>query len=265
MAAGPVVLLTDFGAESVYVGEMKAVLASLAPGVAVLDLAHDVRPQNVAEGAFLLGGAWRRYPRGSIFVAVVDPGVGSERAILALQTPDYIFLAPDNGLLSYVWREIVKRETPRRLFAVTARRLFLPEVSSTFHGRDIFAPVAARLARGFSPGLLGPRLAQPVLLPLSRPAPLPGGSLRGRVLFVDRFGNLVTDVRRDDLPAGPLVVEVAGRRIAGLSPSYAAAAGLLAIVDSWNHLEIALKDGDAATALGVGPGAEVLVRPAGEG
>ena len=109
-----IVLLTDFGSGSSYVGEMKGVIASLAPGAAVLDLSHDVRPQDVREGAFLLGDAWRRFPRGSIFVAVVDPGVGSARAIVALQTREAVFLAPDNGLLSYVWQALVSRGRENR-------------------------------------------------------------------------------------------------------------------------------------------------------
>ncbi len=269
-----IVLLTDFGPGSPYVGEMKGVLASIAPGAPLLDLCHDVRPRNVAEAAFVLGGSWRRFPKESVFVAVVDPGVGSERAIVALETPRAIFLAPDNGLLTYVWEGIVKRETVGsqgpvkretlyRLRSVTARRLFLPRVSNTFHGRDIFAPVAARLARGFPVTLLGPRLPGLRTLPLSRPEALPDGSLRCHVLFVDRFGNLVTDAAAADLPAGELVVEVADRVIRGLSPSYAAADGLLALVDSWDRLEIALRDGAAAAELGLGVGDLVLVRPVG--
>ena len=265
--------MTDFGPGSSYVGEMKGVLATLAPGAPVLDLCHDVRPQNVAEGAFLLGGAWRRFPRGSVFVAVVDPGVGSERGVVALETSEAIFLAPDNGLLTYVWEGLVSRETgPRRpsvsretswrLYAVTNRRLFLPQVSRTFHGRDVFAPVAARLALGFPIDLLGPRLERPITLPVSRPEPLPDGGLRCHVLYVDRFGNLVTDATAGNLPAGEVVVEVAGRTIRGLSPSYAAGSGLLAIVDSWDRLEIAFRNGSASAALGLGVGAELLVRPA---
>ncbi|MHB1132233.1 MAG: SAM hydrolase/SAM-dependent halogenase family protein [Chloroflexota bacterium] len=268
--ARAVVLLTDFGAGSSYVGEVKGVLAGLAPGAPVLDLCHDVRPQQVAEGAFLLGAAWRRFPRRSVFVAVVDPGVGGEREILCLETLAATFLAPDNGLLSRVWAELVKRETSDapaavkretnyRLYAVTNRRLFLPEVSCTFHGRDIFAPVAARLAQGWPVDLLGPRRDLPILLPLSRPQMTARG-LRCHVLYVDRYGNLITDATGADLPAGALTVEAAGRAIAGLSASYAGAEGLLALVDSWGHLEIALRDGNAAAALGLGPGDEVFVR-----
>ncbi len=255
-----IVLLTDFGPASVYVGEVKGVLAALAPGAPVYDLGHDVRPQDVAEAAFLLGSAWRRFPRGSVFVCVVDPGVGGERAILALQTPEAIFLAPDNGLLSYVWDEIVKRETPARLYAVENRRLCLPQVSATFHGRDIFAPVAARLANGLSLGLVGPRRRELFTFPVPHPQALPDGSLRCHVIYVDRFGNLVTDALGADLPAGPLVINVAGCTIAGLSPSYAAGGELLALIDSWQRLEVARRGGSAAAALGLGVGDVVVVR-----
>ncbi|MDA8216876.1 MAG: SAM-dependent chlorinase/fluorinase [Dehalococcoidales bacterium] len=257
----PIVLLTDFGAGSSYVGEMKGVLAALAPGAAVIDLCHDVRPQDVGEGAFLLGGAWRRFPRGAVFVAVVDPGVGSGRGIVALETLEALFLAPDNGLLSYVWADLVKRETRARLRAVTNRRYFLPQVSATFHGRDVFAPVAAHLARGLPLDLLGPRLAAPRTFPLPQPECLPDGSLRAHVVYADRFGNLVTDLGAADLPPGDLTVEAAGHLIEGLSPSYAQAQGLLAIVDSWQRLEVALRDGNAAQTLGLGPGDAILVRP----
>lgn len=266
-------LLTDFGPGSSYVGEMKGVLASRAPGVPVLDLSHDVSSQDVLGAAFLLGTSARRFPRRSVFVAVVDPGVGSDRRIVALQTHAAIFLAPDNGLLSYVWEEVVSRETPRRgahvsretsfrLFAVTNRRLFLPTVSATFHGRDIFAPVAAFLARGLSPHLLGPRLDTLRTLSLPRPEMLPDGTLRCHVVYVDRYGNLVTDARATDLPPGELQVEVAGVTVRGLSPSYAAGPALLAIVDSWSHLEIARQNGSAAAELGLAAGAEVIVSQA---
>ena len=271
--ACPIVLLTDFGPGSSYVGEVKGVLTTLAPAALVLDLCHDVRPGQVAEAAFLLGGAWRRFPRGSVFLCVVDPGVGSERGIVALETREAVFLAPDNGLLSYVWDETVSRETgggrgsvPRetthRLYTVSNHRLFLPKVSRTFHGRDIFAPVAAKLACGFPVDLLGPRREQLITLPISRPEPLPDGALRCHFVYVDRFGNLVTDANAADLPSGELVVEVAGRTIRGLSPSFAAAEGFLAIVDSWGRLEIALRGGDAAAALGLDVGDSVVVRAA---
>jgi S-adenosylmethionine hydrolase len=266
-----IVLLTDFGHGSPYVGEMKGVIASLAPGVAVLDLSHDVRPQDVREGAFLLGEGWRRFPRGSVFVAVVDPGVGSERAIVALQARGAVFLAPDNGLLSHVWRELVSRETrpaasavsretPWRLFTVSNRRLFLPRVSATFHGRDVFAPVAARLARGLPLHFVGPRRVSLSTFPESRPEPLRGGGLRGQVVYVDRYGNLITDLRSADLPPGDVHVTVAGRTIAGLSPSYAAGPELLAIVDAWDRLEIARQNGSAAEFLNVRVGSEIVVR-----
>jgi S-adenosylmethionine hydrolase len=144
---------------------------------------------------------------------------------------------------------------------VANRRYFLPRVSRTFHGRDIFAPVAAHLAGGLPAHLLGPRLVAPALLPPSAPRPLADGSLLCHVAYVDRFGNLVTDALAADLPAGDLVVEAAGRTIHGLSPSYEAGDGLLALVDSWDHLEIALRGGSAAEALRLGQGDAVVVRP----
>lgn len=191
-ASPPIVLLTDFGIRDHFVGVMKGVITGLDPDARLIDLAHDVHPQNVQEGAFLLWSSYRYFPSGSVFVAVVDPGVGTGRRILLVRTHKHWFLAPANGILDLVLgdeRVIACYDIPKE-----GSRFTLPQVSATFHGRDVFAPIAAHLARGVDPELLGS----------SAPPPTPelkfvtGKPARTAiVLHVDRFGNVVTNIRTD--------------------------------------------------------------------
>lgn len=195
---GPIALLTDFGEADPYVGMMKGVLLSRFAQAQVVDLTHQVPPQDVRLGAFYLMTSAPYFPEGTLFVCVVDPGVGSQRRILWARSRRRQFLAPDNGLLSWVEREDPFEEVRE----VTNRLLFLEDVSATFHGRDVFAPVAAELARGAVPAVLGPRvngLAKRLPFPEPKRA---RGCLRGTVLAVDRFGNAVTNLPIEGLPKG---------------------------------------------------------------
>lgn len=264
-----VTLLTDFGQEDAFVGVMKGVILARAAGARIVDLTHNVAPQAVAEGAFLLETAVSYFPAGSVHVVVVDPGVGTARLRLALRAGGSFFVGPDNGVLSPALPEAVRgRRRPGEPYraravalpdeveavAIENEELFLKPVSATFEGRDVFAPAAAFLAAGGGLGGLGRRIREALALPAFRAAAAPRG-LRGLVLHADRFGNLVTDIRAADLPAGA-VLAVAGRRLS-LAPNYAAAAGLCAIVGSAGYVEVALPGGSAAADLSLGPGAAV--------
>jgi S-adenosylmethionine hydrolase len=255
--------LTDFGDGSVYVGAMKGVIAAICPTANVIDITHGVEPQCVEEAAFLLASAYRFFPPATTFACVVDPGVGSAREIALVEAAGRRFLAPDNGLLGGV----LARETPTLARHVRERRFFLPEVSSTFHGRDIFAPVAARLAAGeIAPEAVGPAVdpARLVRIAPARPERSEAESKGaiGRVVHVDRFGNLVTDVAPPAAGAAPRAVEVGGRRIERFARTYAEApAGEpFTYIGSFGTVEVALPSRSAAQALGVGRGAPVRVQ-----
>jgi S-adenosylmethionine hydrolase len=267
-----VALLSDFGLADPYVAAMKGVVISLNPEAVLVDISHGVRPQAVEQGAFLLEQACPYFPPGTTFVAVVDPGVGTARRALALQTPRAFFLGPDNGLLSPALPEAARQQAAEgpapvplpagyRAVAIENERYFRHPVSATFHGRDIFAPAAAHLTLGTPLEALGPPVEQVLALPPFRARPQPDGTLLGRVLHIDRFGNLVTSVRRQDLPSDRLEVEVCGRRVPGLVRTYAEAEGLCALIGSAGYLEVALPLGSAAAALGGDIGTSVLVRP----
>jgi hypothetical protein len=256
MATRPIFLLTDFGAGSYYPGVMKAVILGRNPGLRVEDLGHGVHPGAVLEGAFILAASWPYLPLDAVVVTVVDPGVGTSRRILAARIEGRTALAPDNGVLTGV----LERPSDAAIFAVGRPDLELPERSATFHGRDIFAPIAARLALGLREDELGPRVEDAVRL--ADWAPTAGPALiRGRIIHVDTFGNLVSNIRRSqiDRAGGRGIVRVGGTELRGLALTYAtvASGALLAYIGSSGHLEIAVRDGRADQHLGIGIGAEV--------
>jgi S-adenosylmethionine hydrolase len=262
-----ITLLTDFGLSDTYVGVMKGVILGICPTARLVDLTHAVPPQDVASGAWQLAAACAYFPAGTVHLAVVDPGVGSERRAIAVETPRGALVGPDNGLLGDALRRLaggiadragrLRLKAPVRAVELTNPEYRLSAVSRTFHGRDIFAPAAAHLAAGVSLE----RLGSPVdaIAVFDRPAPYrEGDRLVGRVIHVDAFGNLITDLAATQLPTHP-IVEVGGVMLRGLRPSYADAAGLLALIGSDNTLEISYSGGSAARELGVGMGAEVRV------
>ena len=274
MVAPPIVLTTDFGAASPYAGVLHGVVLGINPSAIVVDLTHQIQPQNILQASFILGINYPFFPNGSIHVAVVDPGVGTDRQPLMVGTPTAWFLAPDNGLLSYVLADHLK-ETPRQpglvplpsdcaAYYLTNSRYWLSPVSQTFHGRDIFAPVAAHLSLGVSPDQLGQPAREMVWLPTPQPTRR-GNKLSGEVLYADHFGNLVTNIPAQDLANnGSLEVEIKGRRINHLSRTFhdrqkEQAGALLALVGSHGYLEIAVPDGSASLILGVDTGEPVHV------
>ena len=241
-------LTTDFGCQDHYVGAMKGVVASLAPGVQVFDITHDVPSFDIAEGAFAIAQSWRFYPEGTVHAVVVDPGVGSLRAPIAAAAGGHVFVAPDNGVLSQVF-ESVGTFSMRRV----AIRHGLEAVSRTFHGRDLFAPVAARLAAGLPFGDVGPRVTEAVRLP---PVAVADGN--GSVLHVDRFGNIVTSFRPDDLGDGTGLA-VGGTVVSLRADSYADApqGELFLILGSSGYVEISMNQGSASASLQARAGASV--------
>ncbi len=258
-----IALLTDFGTGDHYVAAMKGIILTINPDARIVDLSHEIAPQNVTEASFTLSAVYRCFPRGSIMVAVVDPGVGGSRRIICLEAGGYVFLAPDNGLLT----PVARREKRRRIFLVTNRRYFRKEVSATFHGRDVFAPAAAHLSLGVRPEKLGRKTETMVELDL--PAPMTsGGILTGEVIHVDRFGNLVTNVTREAFArfrktryGNTIAIEIAGTRIRGLSRTYTerAPGEPLAIIGSGGRLEISVNGGSARRVLNAGTGTPVRI------
>jgi len=258
-----VALLSDFGTRDGYVGIMHGVILGINPKAKVVDIGHDIAPQDVHAAAFVLSTAYPYFPEDTIHVVVVDPGVGSERRAIAVRTSRSTFVAPDNGVLSYVFA----RESISQVVHITNARYCLSPLSSTFHGRDLFAPVAGHLSLGLSLSELGPPAGDPVHLALAEPRVQEDGTILGEVLYVDRFGNLITNVSQDLLPRGQaLRTQVAGRVVWGPVKAYALAAGgdLLTLIGSSGYLEIAVRNGSAAEALEVGRGAQVILSPVAE-
>jgi S-adenosyl-L-methionine hydrolase (adenosine-forming) len=195
-----ITLLTDFGTEDYFVGAMKGVILTRSPKSILVDITHAIPPQDVLTGAFTLSAACAFFPPGSIHLAVVDPGVGSDRRPILVEAAAYFFVGPDNGLFSV----ILDRVPTGRVRHLTNRAFFLPNLSSTFHGRDIFAPVAAALAEGVSPQTLGPTIQDPVRLEMMKCERNPDGSLSGAIIHIDHFGNCITNIPSEQLPPSAL-------------------------------------------------------------
>lgn len=237
-------LLTDFGTADYYVGAVKGAILSVNPSAVIVDITHEIPPQEVAAGAFTLLAAYKTFPAGTIHVAVVDPGVGSTRRPIIVSANEHFFVGPDNGLFTYIY----DREPSHRTIHVTADRFFRPDPSTTFHGRDIFAPVAAALSNGVAVEEFGAEINDEVRLP-SLETPL-------RIIHIDRFGNCVTNITRDRSPSE---IVVKGRRISEFREFYGEGMGesLFAIWGSAGFLEISVNGGSAAKVLGAKRGDEV--------
>ncbi len=255
-----ITLLSDFGDQDGYVGVLKGVILGLNPEAVLVDLSHQVPPRDILAGAFILQGAVPYFPPGTVHLAVVDPGVGTDRRPLALYSRGHFFVGPDNGLFHLALGgdrhfQAVRLDNPA---------YFLPQVSATFHGRDLFAPVAAHLSRGVPLADLGPPLADP--LPLALPAlQVATDVLTGQIIHLDRFGNLISNIPGDTLfswAAGrPLAIRVAGGHRVQLVRTYgdAASGELVALVGSHGYVEIACAQGSAADRLPGGLGLQVAV------
>jgi len=262
-----IALLSDFGLKDAYVAGMKGVLLSACPGTPLLDISHDIAPGNILSAAYVLFSVWERLPGGTVVLAVVDPGVGTERGLLAAEAGGRWVIAPDNGLISFL-----KRRYGEGLTAYTLKTDFLKtEPSATFHGRDVFAPAAALLARGKRRAVLGPPLA-PVVLDRVFSVTGAEGTVQGRIIHLDRFGNAVTSIRAEEIPdrenaeiefvaRGRFVKEPYRVRLNGVLRTYAdvAPGRPLVYTGSQGFLEIGVRDGSAAEKMGLRQNAPVRV------
>jgi S-adenosylmethionine hydrolase len=275
-----IALLTDFGTHDWFVGTMKGVIASIAPKATVIDLCHDIPPGDVKAGAFALLASYRYFPRGTIFVAVVDPGVGGPREAMLAEAHGNFFIGPDNGVLAYAlsggppgtggarhiaFKPVIAEGPGHKLRAIENPDYRLPSASATFHGRDVFAPAAAHLFNGKTPGSFGRKKDTFVELPFPVPY-MSKGAVLGEVVHIDRFGNAITNITPRDLEALP---EKARKRIAvkakgkafPLAGFYAEAkaGGNVAVAGSSGFLELAINGGDAAKKFGLKRGEAVKV------
>ncbi|MEZ0395221.1 MAG: SAM-dependent chlorinase/fluorinase [Anaerolineales bacterium] len=247
-----ITLTTDFGLQDGFVGAMKGVMLGICPAAHIVDISHEIPPQNILAGALTLAGVFRYFPAGTIHLAVVDPGVGTARRPLAARLGDYFFVGPDNGLFTPLYEEAETRGWTMEFVHLTNEAYFLPNVSRTFHGRDLFSPVAAHLAAGVGLAALGPAFHDPVRLPLPRPERLPGG-WRGHIIAIDHFGNLTTDLTADLLAAAQnVLVRLGGFEVRGIQAAYGESrpGSLIALFDSQGRLEVAVVQGSAAARTG---------------
>jgi S-adenosylmethionine hydrolase len=255
-----IAILTDFGNRDHYAGTLKGVALGICPDATLVDITHEVPPHDVLAGALELSAAFRYFPSGTIFLCVVDPGVGSARRGIAAEAGDYRFVAPDNGVLTLVLDEA----PPKKIVELTERRYARPTVSRTFEGRDRFAPAAAWLAKGIDLGALGRPAGAVQRLDIPRPE-IDSVSLGGQVLRVDRFGNLITNIDRRTFEKfaanGALTIEIGDQQVSRVVSTYADAESgeLTALFGSSDHLELAVNGGSAAAELGAGRGARVRV------
>jgi len=255
-----ITLTTDFGDGSPYVAAMKGVILSLNPAATLVDITHRVPPQDIRHAALVLEEVGDRFPGGTVHVAVVDPGVGTDRALVFARIGRQNYVAPDNGVLS----RLARATPPAKIIELTEPEYWLHPVSATFHGRDIMAPVAARLSLGLEPDHLGTPLERLVMLDWPEPRVAPG-RIEGEILRVDSFGNLVTNICAELLPGGEdrgaIRVWCRGHRVAGLSQTYGNSppGSLAALVGSAGRLELAVVGSSAAATIHAQVGDAVTV------
>lgn len=253
-----VTFTTDFGEQDHFAGAMKGVVLSIAPKAVLVDISHQIAPFAVTEGAFTISEAWPWFPKKTVHVVVVDPGVGTARRPILVEAGGHYFVGPDNGVLSLV----LEREKKARVRHLTARRYFLGELSHTFHGRDVFSPVAAHLAKGVTPASFGPMIKDYFRPAFSQPARVSTRTWSGAVLKVDRFGNLITNFHvRDfpDLTRRPVSVLAGVHAIDFLVRTYAEASPgePVSVIGSSGYLEVVVNQDSAARLLGCGVGTPI--------
>lgn len=252
-----ITLTSDFGLRDGYVAALKGVILSITADALIVDLTHDIEPQNVRQALFVLAQAAPYFPPGAIHVVVVDPGVGTARRPLLVTTPRARYVGPDNGVFS-----VALSEAGAQAWELDRPAYWLPRLSRTFHGRDLFAPVAAHLARGIPPEQLGRPIADPVRLAWPQPQRHADGHLSGEIIYVDRFGNLISNIPATWLAGRRWHVQIAGH-VAPVVATYGEGpvAALIGLVSSGDTLEIAVRNGNAAQRLGVGIGEAIELRP----
>jgi S-adenosylmethionine hydrolase len=263
VAKTPIVtLLTDYGTKDHFVAAIKGVILSIAPQVQIIDITHEIPPHDILEAGFVLRSCYSQFPTRTIHMVVVDPTVGSTRKPIIVATDNYYYVAPDNGVLSLIYDV----DPVSTVVEISSEHLMLPEISKTFHGRDIFAPAAAWLTRGTDMLNFGDPITEYTIIPLPKAKMVGEALLKGTVIHVDRFGNLITNISREDyqaarekVPGDGFKVLLAKQEINGLKEYYAEAqkGESIALFGSSNLLEIAQNQGSAARTLGVARGAEV--------
>lgn len=261
MARPIVTLTTDFGLSDHYVGTMKGVILGICPNAQIVDISHEVAAYGVSEGAYLIAQAYRYFPKKTVHVIVVDPGVGSSRRAIVAEAGGQFFVAPDNGVLGMIY----EREK-HKVRLIANDRYFVKPVSQTFHGRDIFSPAGAHLAAGVKPSRLGKRIEDYVRPEFAKPEQTKGGTWKGSVLKIDRFGNLVTNFRASDFPklgGSGFSLTVGSCRITELARNYAErpTGEFFAIIGSGGYVEVSLNRDSAARKIGCAPGSLVELRP----
>jgi S-adenosyl-L-methionine hydrolase (adenosine-forming) len=259
-----ITLTTDFGLNDHFVGTLKGVVLDIVPDIEIVDICHSVQAFDVLDGALTISQAYSYFPHGTVHLVVIDPGVGTERRPLVVTRDRHQFVAPDNGVLSLVYAN----EERLHVRHVTAEHYYRQPVSHTFHARDIFAPVAAYLAKGVDPDKLGHEISDFIRFNAPKPRSAEGNTIRGVVLKVDRFGNLITNITPQDAPAlfveqpAPFTLAVGKREVTEMQTNYAQGAPgqVFGILGSMGYLEIAANRGSAAQIVGAGKGADVNLK-----
>jgi S-adenosylmethionine hydrolase len=253
----PITLTTDFGLKDWFVGCMKGVITDCSPGIPIIDLNHGIPPGDIKGASFSLWASADYFPAGSIHVVVVDPGVGGARQALAVRTDKFLFIGPDNGVLSFA----LKARTELEVRAIENKDLQLPQISNTFHGRDVFAPAAAKLAQGFPFDDVGPILSEPVELKWPIPIASPQ-EIQGEVLYIDHFGNAITNITGNSTRHSDWLFETVGNHFVKMRTTYTEASKdeILAIPGSTGFIEIACNCGNAATSLDLEVGSSVRLQ-----
>lgn len=267
-----ITLTTDFGLRDSYVGVMKGVMLGICPTARFVDITHEIAPQDVTAASFVVRAAMPYFPPGTIHLVVVDPGVGTQRHPVALATPEARYVGPDNGVFGLVWRQAQARWQTSELRAVILQeaRFWRQQVSATFHGRDIFAPVAAHLAAGVALDTLGPRLEKPVMLTMQEPTWHTLQHLGGQIIYIDHFGNAISNITAAHLgrigPLPALQVSIGSLRLP-LQHTYSSvgAGEALALIGSDGYLEIAVREGSASAVLGIETGTAIAVHKVDQG
>ncbi len=247
-----IALLTDFGTQDYFVGAMKGTILTINPAANIVDISHEIAPQSIKSASFILSACYKNFPKKTIFVAVVDPGVGSERRAILVATKDYFFIAPDNGLLKFVFEDCAITDVRASAFELTNKKFFAAKVSATFHGRDVFVPVAAHLSNGVKPQEFGAEITDFIRLEEN--------ATPAEIIHIDRFGNLITNLRREDLPER-FALEIGGKRIERLQNFYAEAetGEVFMITGSAGFLEIVAFQASARDLLNAEIGQKITV------
>lgn len=254
-----ITLTTDFGTEDSYVGVMKGVILSIAPSADIIDITHNIKPQNIKQAAFVFNSAYRYFPDGAIHVVVIDPGVGSGRRPIILEAVGHLFVGPDNG----VFTKVIETVDEYSAFEISNPEKMLTPVSATFHGRDVFAPAAAHLAKGSATDSFGPKITNLVTLDLPKVIEHAGRLVKGEIITIDRFGNAITNISVADVATEKVAtIEHKAGAAEDILPSYSAAfddKSLNAIIGSWETVELFVQNGSAAQNFGLAIGDTVEV------